>query len=336
MGRMRLAQPRLLRSGILAIALGAGSVAASEEPRRLPPDPDARPESITGPLRTVSHTADESGQMRATLDRINVLSPGTSDRESLRAAQAALPLDRLSPASRRRAMGVLGNLSMFRQMPTVRMEVDHDVYRYFIEHPDVAVSIWRAMDVSKCELWQTGPHSYETDVGDGSAGAIDVLHRSEREQLVYGEGRFKSPLLIRPIEAHALLHLRTDYLTGHDGKTETVCRGTLFVSFPSQTIETAAKVISPVTNMVIDRNFEEIGLFVHMMTLAMRNQPGWVENLTGQLDGILERRKPELLEVTAKAYVAHRRRQMDRWDGPVSVQDAGQARPLRANPPRSR
>lgn len=320
MRRSRFAQPILLGSGIFAVALCAGGLSAGDEPRLLPPHPVLVPESAGASLKKVGHSTDESGQMRATLDRIDILTPGTSDKDAMHAAKAALPLDRLTPANRQRAMSVLGNLSMFRAMPTLRLEVDHEVYRYFIEHPDVAVSIWRAMGVSKCQLWQTGPDSYETDIGDGSAGAVDVLLRGENDHLVYGEGRFKSPLLVKPIRANALLHVRTEYVTRPDGKTEAISRGTLFVTFPSQTIETAAKVISPVTNMVIDRNFEEIGLFVHMMALAMRNQPGWVENLAGQLDGVLDRRKPELLEVTARAYVAHRKREMARDGMPVSIE----------------
>ncbi|MBA3312188.1 MAG: hypothetical protein H0T47_02690, partial [Planctomycetaceae bacterium] len=272
--------------------------------------------------------------VRATLDRIEVLEPGTSDGMTLQSARRALPLSRLTPVNRRRAESVLSNLSMFRAMPGVRVEVDHDAYRYFVEHPDVAVSIWRALDVSKCQLWQTGPDSYETDVGDGSTGVIDVLYRSEHDHVVIGEGRFKSPLIPKPIRATGLLHLHTDYVTRSDGQTEAVCRGNLFVTFPSQTVETAAKVVSPVTNMVIDRNFEEISLFAHMMTLAMRTQPGWVESIAGQLDGILERRRTELLQVAARAYVSHKKRELA-LEGAISSPEAI-APPVRRVTPASR
>lgn len=248
--------------------------------------------------------------VKATLDRIHVLEPGSSDRHTLKAAQDALPLSRLTPAGRRRADSLLSNISMFRAMPAVRIEVDHEAYRYFVEHPDVAVSIWRALEVSKCQLWQTGPDSYETDVGDGSVGVIEVLYRSDRDHVVIGEGEFKSPLLPKPIRAAGLLHLHTDYVTRADGQTEAICRGNLFVTFPSQTVETAARVISPMTNMVIDRNFEEISLFAHMMTLAMRTQPGWIEGVARQLDGVLERRRGELLQVAARAYVTHKKREL--------------------------
>jgi hypothetical protein len=270
--------------------------------------------------------------VKATLDRIEILEPGSSERDSLKSARAALPLARLTPAGRRRAEHVLSNLSMFRAMPAVRIEVDHEAYRYFVEHPDVAVSIWRALDVSKCQLWQTGPDSYETDIGDGSTGVLDVLYRGDRDHLVLGEGQFKSPLLPRPIRAAGLLHLHTEYVTQPNGETLAICHGNLFVSFPSQTIETAAKVVSPMTNLVIDRNFEEISLFAHMMTLAMRTQPGWVETIAGHLDGVLERRRGELLQVAARAYVAHKRRELA-TDGVTPTPEAI-APPVRTASPR--
>lgn len=269
---------------------------------------------------SVQSLPEANGPIRASLDRIDVLEPGTSDRKSLKAAKAAVPLNKLSPQDRRRAAAVLDELSMFRKMPTLRLDVDHDAYRYFVEHPDVAVSIWRALGASQCQLWQTGPNAYETDVGDGSTGAINVLLRSDSDHLILGEGEFKSPLLVKPIRATGLLHLRTEYVVRPSGNTETICRGTLFVAFPSQTVETAAKVISPVTNKVIDRNFEEIGLFAHMMSEGMRNQPGWVEDLAGRLDGIPERRRADLLQVTAKAYVTEKRREAAREGRPITAE----------------
>jgi len=331
MRRSWLDWPALLACGVLfacdATAL-AGDAPDVDVPAKLPTEvlDKATPlDEVAGGRRASSKIM----PVKATLDRIQVLEPGSSDRETLKAAKAALPLNRLTPAGRRRADGILTNLSMFRAMPAVRIEVDHDAYRYFVEHPDVAVSIWRALDVSKCQLWQTGPDSYETDVGDGSVGVIDVLYRSDRDHLVIGEGEFKSPLLPKPIRAAGLLHLHTEYVTRVDGQPEAICRGNLFVTFPSQTVETAAKVISPMTNIVIDRNFEEISLFAHMMTLAMQTQPGWVENVAQQLDGILERRRGELLQIAARAYVTHKKRELA-LDG-VPPNPAAIAPPVRSD-----
>jgi hypothetical protein len=91
--------------------------------------------------------------------------------------------------------------------------------------------------------------------------------------------------------------------------------------FPSQTVETAAKVISPMTNSVIDHNFEEIGLFAHMMSVGMQTQPGWVEDLAARLDGVHEQHRSEMLQVTARVYVANKKRELARDGQPVSIED---------------
>lgn len=319
MRRPCLARRIVLSCGVLAAGAGAGVSDAADGAAAATPDSAMMLAEASTRGRPAELPA-EAGPVRASLERITVLEQGTSDRKALKASKATLPLNRLTPENRRRAEAVLGELSMFRKMPTLQLDVDHDAYRYFVDHPDVAVSIWRALGASKCQLWQTAADTYQTDVGDGSTGTMDVLLRSDTDHLVIGEGEFKSPLLVKPIKATGLLHLRTDYVIRQDGETEAICRGCLYVAFPSQTVETAAKVISPMTNKIIDRNFEEIGLFAHMMSEGMQSQPGWVENLAGRLDGVHDRRKSELLQVTARAYVANKKRELAREGRPITAE----------------
>lgn len=306
--------PILLGCGLLTASLGVISAGEPALPR------DEGGEITFAVMTTDTLPGHSESLVLASADdgtygrrgKIHVLSEGTSDDEARLAAISRLPLSKMTRQGRARVEAVLGNLSMFRAMPTIRFPVDHDAYRFFISHPDVAVSTWRALDVSQIQLWQTGPDSYETEIGNGSFGVLDVVLRGPNDQVVIGQGKFKSPLLLKPIEAVGVLHLQTRFITRADGTTETICHANLFVSFPSRTVETAAKVISPLTNMVIDRNFQECGLYAYVMTEAMRNRPGWTEQLAGDLDGILESSRREFLQVTATAYVKHRQRELVR------------------------
>jgi len=243
---------------------------------------------------------------------VRVVEKGTSSKSARKAATDRLPLDKLTDEHRQRAEQVLRTLSVFRDLPTLEFEVEPRVYEFFRAHPDVAVSIWRAMKISQFEMWQTGREEYEADAGDGSTGVVTVLYLGGPHCVVLCDGVYKSPFLAKPIKATALLHVETVYLQRADGKTYVRHGGHLFVSFPSQTVDTAAKIISPVSNLIIDRNFQEISLFLHMMSLAMARQPGWVEHLAGQLEGILEIRKGQLLDVTAQVYVNTLRRDPER------------------------
>ena len=239
-----------------------------------------------------------------------VVEKGTSSSAARKSAAAALPVQRMTAANRARAEAAVASASLFRELPAIEIEVEPAVYDYFVSHPDVAASIWRVMKISKFDMWQTGSDSYEADAGDGAVGLIDALYRGPEQNVVYCEGTFTSPLLTRPIKATALLHLRTQFGRNTLGRTVARSRLSMFVTFPSQTVETAAKLVSPVSNVIVDRNFREVCLFVRMMQLAMERQPGWVEQVAARMDGVLEPRRKELVDLTAEIYVAARKREL--------------------------
>jgi hypothetical protein len=85
-------------------------------------------------------------------------------------------------------------------------------------------------------------------------------------------------------------------------------RADLFVSFPSQTVEAIAKVLSPITVVMTDRTFSEISLFLRMMSLAMQRRPDWVEQIVNKMEGVPELRKTQLLALTAQVYNASQKR----------------------------
>jgi hypothetical protein len=141
------------------------------------------------------------------------------------------------------------------------------------------------------------------DTNDGTTGTINVLYRSAESCLILCSGMFKSPYLQNPIAAKSVMHLQTRFTTDENGRTYAVHHADMFVAFPSQRVETVAKLISPLSNVIIDRNFQEISLFIHVMWLAMGRQPGWVEQIATKLDGVDDQRREELVRLTARIYV---------------------------------
>jgi hypothetical protein len=79
-------------------------------------------------------------------------------------------------------------------------------------------------------------------------------------------------------------------------------------------------LISPVSYRIADRNFEEVSLFVEMMSSAMSRQPGWVEQISARLDGVLAGRSQELLNVTAAVYIDYERRRLAETGQPVTLE----------------
>ena len=244
---------------------------------------------------------------------IETRAEGNSSRDIRDEAIRQLPISKLSRQGQSDASRILRNVSLYRRLPTFEIDSDRRTYEFFVQHPDVAVSMWRAMNISRVQMWQVGPLEYETDTRDGTIGTVQVLYRSEQQCLILCKGQFQSPMLPKPIEAWAMMHLQPH----HKGQGKVVHTVDLFVWFPSTAVETIAKIISPVSYRFADRNFEEVSLFVEMMSAAMMYHPDWVSHLAGRLDGVLPERPQQLMEVTTAVFKdAHR----DRHEGmPVAT-----------------
>lgn len=251
---------------------------------------------------------------------VDVVEKGTSSRRQRRDALEQLPLKDLSPVARAEAEAVLDSLSLYRRLPTLRVDVDPRAYDFFAQHPDVAVSIWRAMQISRVQLRRNGPAEFETDTLDGTCGKVTILHSSADGQLVLCDGQFQSPALPKAIRAVALLHLQCKSAIEKDGAPSVTHSVDMFVSFPSQAVETIARIVSPVSYHIADRNFEEISLFLEMMQIAMNRQPGWVEHIAAKLDGINADERQQLLSVTAAVYIDAQRRFLQQQGIPVSLE----------------
>jgi hypothetical protein len=234
--------------------------------------------------------------------RVKTVGKPTSSRASRKAAIDALPLDKMSDAYRVRVSKIVSGTSIYRELPALEFDVDPRVYKFFMTHPEAAVSIWQVMKISDFHMRETGPNSYETDDGQGTRGAIDVAFRAPNEVVVLCDGEYKSSLLPTSVKASGVLHVNVEFGQRSDGTNFVRHRAKLFVYFPSQTIETVARLMSPVSNAIIDQNFREVSLFLYMMSTAMTRQPGWVEAVSKRMENVSEQRKTEIMLVTVDVY----------------------------------
>jgi hypothetical protein len=262
--------------------------------------------------------------------QVDVLDQGSSSRRTKHTALEELPLSRLTADQRQSARVVLDDLSLYRRLPVVRVDADPRVIKFFTDHPEAAVGIWRAMGITELTMTPQGDDTYKSDSGDGSIGLITVLHRDAKQLLIHCEGLFKSPVLTKPIKARALMHLQTESTVAAAGHHATTCKADIFVSFPSTTIETAARVISPVSNRIADRNFEETAMFLRMMHVAMTQQPGWVEEIARRMNGVTPQQREEMLDLMAKVYVDSRRQTAA--GGPQTLTPEDLRLPIRRGP----
>ena len=254
--------------------------------------------------------------------KVDLVEKGSSSKDNWKKAIGEFPFDKLAEDQQERIKTVMKSRGMFRRLPKYRFVADRDVYRFFAEHPEAAVSIWQVMEISKFQLTPTSNNEYKADAKDGTFGLVEVLYRTDDEVVMVCDGTYNSPFLVKPIKATGVLHLQATFDKNEKGQQEATHIADLFVSFPSPAVEAAAKLISPISNMMADRNFHEVSLFVRLMNLAMSNQPGWMERLIQNMDHVTLELKDEMLTLTAKTFVANRKRMLAQsGQEKISVED---------------
>ena len=132
-------------------------------------------------------------------------------------AQRALPLSKLTPKGRELADRVLGDVTVFRRLPTQVIESDHEMYTFLVEHPDLVINIWEVMGLTKVVMNRIGPNSFRLNDGNGTTGDIHYLYRSPGHTLVYCEGTYTGSLMPRAIRGRCLLSLRSAGVRDADG-----------------------------------------------------------------------------------------------------------------------
>lgn len=232
---------------------------------------------------------------------IQIVSKGVSSGDVRKQAAATMPWQRMSSANRARAAEIVNSCTQFRRLPQLDYAIDHEMYSYLLKHPDVAVSTWRVMGISEFQMLQTGPQQYSASASDGSEGIAEILYQDDQEIVFVCSGEYRNVLLPRPLTASALIRFRTVF-TQHQRGTHLVRQtGDVFVHFPSVGVAGLAKLLSPVTNSLMDRNLFEVSLYAAMMSRAVQQDPHWVIGMAHDLDGVHPDRRRELAAV-ARAY----------------------------------
>ncbi len=251
---------------------------------------------VAASLFATQSNADQLAEL-ATKAGIRILADGESSSDLQKQTTAAIPLNMLTAPNSARAQKILDNCSQYRRLPSLQYTIDEPIFRYLMQHPDVAVSTWRVMGISRFEMLQTGPQEFEAKAVDGSEGIADILYQDQNQMLFICDGSYHNVLLPRPLQAAALIWFRATYAPNAEGTQVVTQKVDVFVRFPSVGFSTVARILAPVTNGMMDRNLFEISLYGSMMSRAALDEPEWIVQVARQLEGVLPQRKDELIAV---------------------------------------
>ena len=240
--------------------------------------------------------------------KVHEIEPAPSSNDARNTVTAGIPLDRLEDHHRAQVENLLGQQTLFRCLPALRIELEPASYEYYRRHPEVAVAGWKVLGISQLQLMSTAaPGLFSVKSADGSDGTLEVLLQTDNLLIVRGTGNWHSGVLPTPIRSEGLVVLRHRFEKDREGRRYVSHQAAVVLTFPQQSVRNVARIVSPVTNMIADRNFKDISLFLRMMHVAAIERPGWIEMVAGRLEGLTRPQRDEFLKAAARALVANRR-----------------------------
>jgi len=226
-----------------------------------------------------------SGEELARLHRSSPLQASTS-RETMRDAVRAIPLAQLEANARAKASSVLANVSVFRRLPVSVVGCDPDLHLFLVRHPDVVVNIWEVLKISRLQLREIAPKTFQMTETAGTLATMEFLYESPEMHIVYGEGTYDGPLFAKPVRGKCLIVLRTGYVREPNGRHYITNRLDTFLNIEHGGAELLTKTFHPLVGGVADRNFLQSVRFLGSLSRTAEVNSRGVQRLASRLEHV--------------------------------------------------
>ncbi|MFO0012700.1 MAG: hypothetical protein ACK553_08165 [Planctomycetota bacterium] len=205
------------------------------------------------------------------------LADGQSSREARMAAIRGIPFEQLTPDASQRLKSVIDDASYFRRMPSQIVPCDPEMYVFLIRHPEVVVSLWDVMGMTKVTLERIGEFQLRGNDGAGTKCKLDLIYGSEKLHIYQSQGAYTGNLWARELQGRCIvcIHSRPTHLA--DGTLGTVAWMDAFLKLENVGADLAVKALGPFVSKTADHNFAECaGFFSQISQTAVTNPEGLI------------------------------------------------------------
>ncbi len=202
---------------------------------------------------------------------------GQSSRDARLAAIRSIPFEQLTPDATQRLRRIVDEASYFRRMPTQTVACDTEMYLFLIRHPEVVVSLWDVMGMTKVTLERIGEYQLRGNDGVGTKCNMDLIYGSENLHIYQSQGAYSGNLWARELQGRCVVCIHNQPTQLADGTPGMVAWMDAFMKLENVGADLAVKALGPFVSKTADHNFAECaGFFSQISQTAWTNPEGLV------------------------------------------------------------
>lgn len=135
---------------------------------------------------------------------------------------APVPLEQLPPPIRERVRSVLEHPTLSSRGPLEAFHCRPALYYWLLDHPDVAMRLWRALGAKCTDIQARGDGSFLWKDAQNGEVHWQTVVRTARQRVWYAEGRVKAGVMLPSVSVRAVVVL--NHQEGTDGKGKPAIR----------------------------------------------------------------------------------------------------------------
>lgn len=232
-----------------------------------------------------------------------------SDAETDRAARLRairqIPRDRLAADARRQIDEVIESPTLFRRLPTQQIASDPDLFIFLVRHPEVLVSMWEVMGITKVKTQRVAPYQLEADDHAGTECNIDLVYGNRTTHLFYATGQYDGPLTARPVTGKGVFVLHSEYVRAADGSIQVVGQLDCFLQLDNLGADLLARTLSGVIGRTADSNFAETARFIGQISQSSQRNPQGMLQLASRLPQVQPDVREQFVRRSYAVYERH-------------------------------
>ena len=213
-----------------------------------------------------------------------VVAVGDSTREARDKAVKAIPFTQLTPQATSKLSAVIEGSSYFRRMPAQTLNCEPEVLISLARNPEVLVSIWDTMGITRVKLDRTAQYQHSGNDGAGTTCKLDLFYGNDATHVYFVEGNYDGSMWPKKLTGRSVIILHQTAAQEVNGLRRITVWMDVFLKVDNIGADLVVRTLSPLVNKSADSNFVESVAFVEQISQAAAVNSSGLQNLISKLN----------------------------------------------------